>query len=187
MLEITIGWERLFLQMLHIGTLWSINTYKVVDFWCIPGQEGLVESRCFLEHLTLTREKNEKQNWLIRDTEVWMRFCYPAWKFKSLVITYKLGTTRDIPVTEVLVKCQGWSEHRILTWENNGKQDWMRVRLPSMQHRSNGLVSESSLEAKAKKRMSRNRASLLTKLVTRETSQLLRGWSKAEARLNIYF
>jgi hypothetical protein len=54
-------------------------------------------------------------------------------KFESyaLVVTHKVGTLGNIPATDGLIKGIGFSEHIILTRENNGKHDWLRALVPS--------------------------------------------------------
>jgi hypothetical protein len=64
----------------------------------------------------------------------------PTWKqsqtsegieLKASAVTYKPGTTGDIPSTKVLIKGRGSTKHTILKLEINGKYDWLRRLVPS--------------------------------------------------------
>jgi hypothetical protein len=69
----------------------------------------------------------------------WIKSC-------TLVITYKVGTTRDIPSIEVLIKGRGPIKHLILAWEKKENMfGWECLFLQKPPIR-NGLDSESNSE-----------------------------------------
>jgi hypothetical protein len=99
-----------------------------------------------LQKPSLSNELNSESN-LQTEPNEWT-YCIELY---ALAITYKVGTTGDIPATEALIKGSNLSKHIVLTQEiNENMISWVHLFLqkPAI---SNEFESESNLETKPNK------------------------------------
>jgi hypothetical protein len=170
-----------------------VVTYKVGTHGNIPVTNGLIKACGPMKHLHLTRERMKDKVWLwahvpSKATRHWwidsasnLETEQNEWTFEwyALVVTYKGGTLRNIPVANGLIKGWGPTKHSNLKEERKFGWEHLFLQKPHMSDR--WTLHPTREQSKTGERLSHTLWSLLTKLVPLETTQVVRGWLKAKA------
>jgi hypothetical protein len=168
-----------------------VVTYKVGPTGDIPVTNVLIKDWSPTKHVKLEKEQKVRLRALVPSNAIYHEWSIDSaskletktnkWTLESyaLVVTYKVGTTGDIPVTNVLIKGWGRMEHSSLAEEQRVR---LRALVPSnATHHEWSIDSASKLETEQNEWMFESYALLVTYKVgptgdVPATNVLIKGW-----------